>query len=365
MDGKIIRVGIIGVNPQGHWAAMAHLPALKMFPDKFEVVGVANTSLASAQKAAEAFGIPHAYPDPQALVDSPDIDLVVITVKVPYHHELVMRALNAGKHVYCEWPLGNTLEQAREMADVARQKGVVAVVGTQMRVAVEVIYLRELIESGFVGRVLSTTLFGSAGASGAAETTSAIQYICDKSKGVTMLTVPLAHTLAGMQEVLGELGDFSARIFNLRPTAFVTDTGETIPKTSPDQVLMQGSLASGAALSVHYRGGMSRGTNLLWEINGTEGDIQVTAPHGGCQMAQLTIRGAKGKDGEMEVLTPPASMYDGWPDTPVVRNVARIYALVAEDINTGSRKAPTFDDAVRLHETLDAIERSAGEKVAN
>jgi len=360
MNDAPIRVGIVGVNPQGHWATTAHLPALALFPDDFRVVGVANTSLASAQRAADSLNISHAFPDPQALFDSPDVDLVVITVKVPYHHGLVMQALRAGKHVYCEWPLGNSLAQAREMSQLAREKGVVAVVGAQMRVALEVAYLRELIDGGYVGRVLSTTLVGSAGASGSSETTKAISYICDKSNGATMLTIPFAHTIAGLQDVLGEIGDFSARILTLRSTALVTDTGETIAKTAPDQVMLQGTLASGAAISAHYRGGMSRSTNLLWEINGTEGDIQVTAPHGGCQMAPLTIRGARGKDKELEPLSPPAKVYEGWPENPVVRNVARMYALIAKDIRTGSRAAPTFADAVKLHELLDAIERSAG-----
>src|SRR5690606_41774053 len=69
--GTRIRVGIIGLNPGIHWAAMAHIPALAALPDDYEVVGVANTSLASAQRAAEAFGLPHAFANAQALVESP------------------------------------------------------------------------------------------------------------------------------------------------------------------------------------------------------------------------------------------------------------------------------------------------------
>src|SRR5690606_29072582 len=110
-----------------------------------------NTSLASARKAADAFGLPHAFENPQALVGSPEIDLVVVTVRVPYHRELVTAALNAGKHVYCEWPLGNGLAEARELAALAEAGGQVAAVGTQMRVAPEVEYLRQLIADGYVG----------------------------------------------------------------------------------------------------------------------------------------------------------------------------------------------------------------------
>src|SRR5690606_39363810 len=105
-----------------------------------EVVGVANTSLASAQRAAEAFGLPHAFENAQALVDSPEVDLVVVTVKVPHHRELVTAALNAGKHTYCEWPLGNGLAEAQELADLAETKGDVAAIGTQVRVAPEIEY---------------------------------------------------------------------------------------------------------------------------------------------------------------------------------------------------------------------------------
>ncbi|TCV67436.1 Gfo/Idh/MocA family oxidoreductase [Neorhizobium sp. S3-V5DH] len=363
MTNKPIRVGFIGLNPGLHWAATAHIPALKALPNDYAVVGVANTSLASARKAADAFGLPYAFENAQALVNSPEVDLVVVTVKVPYHRNLVTAALNAGKHVYCEWPLGNGLAEARELADLAEAKGLVAAVGTQMRVAPEIEYLRQLIADGYVGEVLSTTLVGSGGEWGG-ETDAAHAYLYDRSNGATLLTIPLGHTLAGVREVLGGFGDLSARMITRRKTAHVTDTGETIPNTSHDQVLVHGALESGAAFSIHYRGGMSRGTNLLWEINGTEGDIQVTGATGHSQVVQLSIRGANGKASALAPLTPPASAYEGWPDSSVARNVARLYALVAQDIRSGTRLAPSFRDAVTLHETVDAIERSAALKDA-
>jgi len=359
MTDKPIRVGFIGLNPGAHWAAAAHIPALKALPDDFVVVGVANTSLTSARNAAEAFGLPHAFENAQVLIASPEVDLVVVTVKVPHHRELVSAALNAGKHVYCEWPLGNGLAEARELADLAEAKGVVAAIGTQMRVAPEVEYLRKLIADGYVGKVLSTTLIGSGGPWGGAETDAAHAYLYDKSNGATLLSIPLAHTVAGMGEVLGGFSDLSARMIRRRDTMYVADRGETIPSTAHDQILVHGALESGAAFSIHYRGGLSRGTNLLWEINGTEGDIQVTGAHGHGQIVQLSIRGANGDTSELTPLMPPASAYEGWPDNSVARNVARIYALIVQDIRSGTRSAPSFRDAVALHETVDAIERSA------
>lgn len=303
MTDKPIRVGFIGLNPGIHWASTAHIPALKALPNDFVVAGVANTSLASAQNAAQAFDLPHAFENAQTLVSSPDIDLVVVTVKVPHHHELVSAALNAGKHVYCEWPLGNGLAEAQELADLAESKGVVAAVGTQMRVAPKVEYLRKLVADGYVGEVLSTTLVGSGGQWGS-ETDAAHAYLYDNTNGATLLSIPLAHTLAGMREVLGDFGDLSARMIQRRDTVHVTDTGETIPSSSHDQVLVNGALENGAAVSIHYRGGISRGTNLLWEINGTEGDLQVSGANGHGQIVQLSIRGGNGDAIGLEPLTP-------------------------------------------------------------
>ncbi|QGY40265.1 gfo/Idh/MocA family oxidoreductase [Pseudodesulfovibrio cashew] len=353
-----IRVGFIGLNPDSHWASTAHIPALKSLSDDFEVVGVANSTLESAKRTAEALNLKHAFANPRELVASEEIDLVVVTVKVPYHYELVSAALEAGKHVHCEWPLGNGLDEAHKLTALAAEKGVVNTVGTQMRAAVEVKYLRQLVADGYVGDVLSTTLVGDAGGWGP-ETVADLAYLNDKSTGATMLTIPFGHTLAGVRDVLGEFADISGRMILRRDQVRVTDTGETLTATSEDQIMVNGVLESGAAFSAHYRGGMSRGTNFLWEINGTEGDIQVTAGFGHGQMAQLSISGARGEETGMQPLTPPAEMYDGLPDEVIPRNVRGIYALIAKDIRNNTREAPSFGDALRLHELLDAIEQSS------
>jgi predicted dehydrogenase len=161
MTGQLFKVGIVGLQPSRGWAARAHLPALRALSETFEIVGVANTSLASAEKAATATGLPRAFADVAELIAAPEVDIVTVTVKVPAHLEIVKAAIKAGKHVYCEWPLGNGLAEAEELAALARTEGVLGVVGTQARVAPEIEHLRQLIEDGFVGEVLSTTLVGA------------------------------------------------------------------------------------------------------------------------------------------------------------------------------------------------------------
>ena len=356
-------VGIVGLQPGRSWAARAHIPALQALADDFEIIGVANTSKASAEEAAAASGIKQAFADVAELVASPEVDIVTVTMKVPQHLEIVTAALEAGKHVYCEWPLGNGLAEAEQMAALAKAKGVFGVVGTQARVAPEIEYLHKLVADGYAGEVLSSTLVGRAGGWGASIADRKTgSYLLDRANGATMLTIPLGHTLAALRDVLGDISELSALLANRRNSVVALDTGETLSMNAPDQVLVSGILESGAPVSIHYRGGGPRGAvGLVWEINGTEGDIRVSGPSGHAQMVQLALEGGRGDDREMRPLEVPAAYRAGWPDNPVIGNVARIYARMAVDLRDGTRTAPAFDDAVELHRLIDAIEAAADE----
>src|SRR5712692_6806042 len=140
---KRIRVGIIGANPDRGWAAQAHIPALRSLSDDFEITALSTTRRESAEAAGKLFGVPLAFDNHQDLVNSTDVDVVAITVKVPHHFELATAALAAGKAVYCEWPLGNSLEEAENLAALAKKKGVLAVAGLQARSAPSVVYVRD------------------------------------------------------------------------------------------------------------------------------------------------------------------------------------------------------------------------------
>ncbi len=113
---------MIGANPNRGWAKDSHLPALRS-RENVELAAVATTSRASADAAAEAFGVRAAYDDPLAMITASGLDLVSVCVRVPYHRDLVLAALAAQKHVYCEWPLGRDRAEAAEMAAAARGPG--------------------------------------------------------------------------------------------------------------------------------------------------------------------------------------------------------------------------------------------------
>ena len=152
-ETKRIGVGIIGANPDRGWAAQVHIPALKSLSDDFEITALSTTRRESADAASKLFDVPVAFDNHQDLVNSTEVDVVAVTVKVPCHLELATAALEAGKAVYCEWPLGNGLEEAETLAALARKKGVLAVAGLQARSAPAVAYVRDLVKQGYVGEV--------------------------------------------------------------------------------------------------------------------------------------------------------------------------------------------------------------------
>ncbi len=359
-------VGIIGVNPAWGWAATAHIPALRALPN-YEIRAISARNAESARGAGEAFGIKAVFPDHEQLVIQPDIDVVAVTVKVPHHRELVTAALAAGKAVYCEWPLGRDLDEARAMAALAVEKGLRTVVGLQARQAPAVEFIQQLLSDGYVGEVLSTSMVGLSVVGDTLVQPNA--YMLDKANGANLLTVAFGHSLDILNHVLGEFADLSAVSDLRRPLITIEGTGEKIVKTAPDQVAVIGTLTSGATASIHIREAVAGGTGFLWEINGTDGTLRITADAALPEIFPLTVAGAQGRNEPAELAVPTA-LTQKWPTLTSLEgapafNVARAYAAFAADIDNGTHTVPDFADAVRRHEVIAAIESSAasGERV--
>lgn len=361
--GAPIGVGIVGLGAEGSWAARSHLPALRAL-DGFEVTALGASSAESAAASGRVHGIPRTFGSAGDLARCDQVGLVVVTVKVPYHYELVTAALEAGKTVLCEWPLGNGLAEAEDLAARARGSGVRAMVGLQARSAPTVRYLADLVAEGFVGEVLSTTVVGSGGTWGGVVPTKRHRYLVDAANGATMLTIPFAHTLDGVTCVLGEFEDLRASLTTRRPLVRDVESGTDLAMDAADQIVVTGRLRGGVVANLHYRGGLSRATNLRWEINGTEGDLVLTAPTGHMQLAPLTLHGGRGQDKGVAVLPVP----DRYHRVPGLRDqengpayaVAHAYRQLLDDLETGTAVVPDFEHAVRRHRTIETIVVSAG-----
>jgi predicted dehydrogenase len=362
MATERIRVGIIGASMRNGWGRDAHIPALRALPE-FEITAVCTSRQETADETAKHFGIPHAFADPYKMVQHPDVDLVSICVRVPFHHQLGMAALNAGKNLYCEWPLAATTEQAQQMRDLAVRKGAHHMVGLQARGAREFNRVRDLVAEGYVGKVLSCTMIITTPAWGT-EFTRDWAYMADRSSGNTLMTSPGGHSIDALCYCLGEFKELSSVVANQRQRVKIVETGETIPMTSPDQVLLSGVLQSGAVASVHLKGGTANGTGFLFEIHGTEGALAIVPadPRQATyiQVSEFTVRGAQaGKP--LADLSIPESYRWVPPAVPagLPFNVAQLYMRMAEGIREGKSVSPDFDVAVKRHQLLDVIQKAS------
>jgi predicted dehydrogenase len=345
------KVGIIGVGVERGWANLAHVPVLKTLT-RYDLTALSNRKKENAALLKATIGASHVYESAEELVQSPAVDLVVVSVRVPLHYDLIKKAIAGGKNVLSEWPLGRNLQEAEELAALAKAQSVKGYIGLQSRAVPAVRFIKDYMAQGHIGEVLSTSMIGSGIIYG--ETIlQANDYTADPRNGAGMINVTFANAVDALTWVLGEFSTLSATTAIRRKTATKVETGETVSVGSADQVAVTGALQSGAIASVHFRGGHFPGTNFFWEINGTKGDIQIMAPGGSLAVFELTVKVSKGNG--METIEIPAA-YNLVADKTlgqIPTNVGQIYQQILEGT------APTFDDAVIRHRMIAAIEESA------
>ena len=354
-----LRVGLVGADAKGQgWAPLSHLPALRMLP-QYELAAVCTAHADTAAAAAQTYGVSRAFHDYRVMVRDPEIDVVSVVVRVPNHHDIVMAALEAGKHVYCEWPLGANLAQAQAMADRARERKGKAIVGLQARGDPALRYLRDLAGDGYLGDIVAVSMSMFTG--GELERPSSRLWDRDRTQGVSALTVRGMHTMDALCHCLGELVAVSARVTTQVTQWKVPDTGALEDVDAPDNGTVCGALAGGATVSVHVATVPYNASGFRLEIYGRKGTIVATTA-GSPQRDAASLRGAQGAD-KLAPLPVPDRYLEMPPETPAgpPRNVGHLYLRLARAIRDDTAVDPDFDVALRRHQLIDAIQRASDE----
>ena len=346
-----LQIGLIGASAERGWAKVSHVPAIQCLKG-IELVAVVSTDQAKAEAAAKAFGARAAYGDAQDLFSDDNVDLVTVAVKVPDHRKLVLAAIAAGKHVYCEWPLGRDVAEAEELATAARAAGVHVAVGLQMRMNPAAARARGLIESHAIGRPLSARIVSTTVAFGP-KVEAAMAFAETGDNGATLVTIQGAHTTDLAIAVLGELEEGTALATTQYPLVEVGGDLVQQARSIPDHILILARLMNGAPLSIEVAGGRPvKATPSRFEITGEKGTIVLDggAPRGfQSGRLRLLLNGDEQPVEEGEVA--------GLPE--MAANVAGIYAALRDDIAKGTATAPDFDHAVRLTRMIRDLQSSS------
>lgn len=405
-----IRLAIIGLSSSAvtSWASSAHLPYLLSARGraKYNIVALCNSSIESAAKAIRTYGLDvektRAYGDPKALAADPDIDLVLCCTRVDTHYDLVKPSVEAGKAVFVEWPLTHDAARSRELADLAAEKGTLTMVGLQGRLAPVVLKVKEILQSGSLGKMLSSEVRAHGGTVDRETIAEGLGYFAEKKIGGNVFMIGFAHSklftsckvdlvfcerkltctkvFDYIQSVVGDAIETHSQLQLQRPEMKLRDTStntiiKTVTSDVPDLMTVTGSLSGsevtqeGASLLVRFRRGQQfKGEPALtWHINCEKGEIRLTSPsgtsiHASSYSDPVTIEVHDFATDEV------CNVQWEWPkweeelDLPIVgRSVAKLYdALYAEAVEGGPRTYPNFSDAVERHEQLEKLLESWG-----
>ncbi|KAJ4416008.1 hypothetical protein N0V82_007035 [Gnomoniopsis sp. IMI 355080] len=377
-----IRLGIIGLSSSAvtSWASSAHLPYLTSPRGlaKYRIVALCNSSVESAKAAIKTFRLDpattKAYGDPTAMSRDPDIDLVVCCTRVDTHYAVTKPSIEAGKAAFVEWPLTHDVERSRELAELAAKKGSRSMVGLQGQLTPVILKIKELLQDGSIGKVLSSEVRAHGGTNDRERVAEGLRYFTDIKIGGNIFMIGFAHLFDYVQSVLGEATGLQSSLQLQRPKVQLRDGSghvvDTVLSNVPDLVMVTGALSGsqltqeGASLQVRFRRGQQfKGEPALtWHINGELGELRLTAPagtslHASSYSEPVVIEIHDFATDEVRTVNWEWPKWQDQDSLPIVsRSVARLYETYYENIRKGApQDYPDFSSALRRHEQLQSI----------
>jgi predicted dehydrogenase len=235
----------------------------------------------------------------------------------------------------------------------------VTAVGLQGRHDPSLTYIKELYEQGWLGQVLSVNMTMLGG--GVLGHDSGTAWMGDNANGANTMSIVGGHTIDQVAYCLGPLTEVSAKVATQVPDWHIADTDQTLTVDAPDNILVNGALSNGGLVSVYVASAPYSASGWRLEVYGSQGTIVASTP-GLPQITPITLVGSRGGEPLTELAVPErlrvvtVSTLEGPP-----RNVGQLYSRLADAIHHDRRFTPDFDDALHLHELLDAIQRSSDE----
>lgn len=378
-DGTM-RVGMAGYGFMGaaHSQGWRSAPAFFDLPLRVEMAAVAGRNAEAVAAAAAKWGWARSETDWRRLVDADDIDLVDVCTPGDSHVEIAIAALEAGKHVLCEKPLANSVEEAERMAAAARaaaERGVFAMVGFSYRRVPAVALAKRLVEEGRLGTIRQVR--AAYLQDWLADAAAPMTWRLDKSLAgsgalgdVGAHAIDLAQHLTGdtLASVSGILQTFVTERPKLAEARGLTGVAsdETGTVTVDDAAFFTGRFTGGAVGAFEAtRMATGRKNALRIEVFGTDGALAFDFE----DMNALGLYETRDGDtaGFRRILaTEPTHPWVGswWPPGHGLgyeHAFSHQVVDIVTDIAGGRQPHPSFDEGLQVQRVLDAVERSAGD----
>ncbi len=362
-------IGLVGYKFMGKAHSNAYRQVHAFFPDvpKPRMVAISGRSEEAVSAAADQFGWAGYETDYRTLLENPEIDIIDVSTPGHLHHQVVMEAFAAGKHVICEKPLANTLEDAAEMVRAWRAAGTIGMVNFNYRKVPAVMLAKQLIDDGRIGEIRSFRA----------------RYLQD---WLADANAPMSWRLEKEFAGSGALGDIGAHITDLAhmligPIASVTGSLATAVTSRPLEQPIDGkthgevTVDDWTAFIAKFENGATgvfeasrlatgRKNQNSFEINGSKGTIAFDLEDLNRLQVYLTEDDALTRGFHNVLVTDGSHPLVGnwWPTGHIIgwehTHVHQVRDLILGVIS-GEQPQPDFADGYRCQAVLDAVERSA------
>jgi len=380
MQGKEIGIAVVGMGWMGHVHARSYRLTGQRFPGsglRPRLVICSDNVVERADSARETLGFAQSTTDWAEAVAHPDVDIVNIATPNKLHVEIAAAAAAAGKHIFCEKPIGRSPQETAQVAHLAQQAGVLSFVGFNYRWAPLVLHARELIESGQLGELTQYrgrffSMYGS-------DPLGLLSWRFEREhSGYGVLGDIMAHVTDMALHLCGGI----RRLVSNSHT-FITERPLPIPGKGTHYSLGGEGDPKGAVSNEDYVGALvefengARGSleasrttfgpkaQMAFELHGTKGALSWDLER--MNELQLYLPGVDGKhDGYMRLLgsdryplhgnfNPGDGLGLSYEDTKVIEAQQFLQAVAA-----GQPAAPNFQDALAVAEVHAAMTRSWG-----
>ena len=362
---KKVGIGLIGAGWMGTAHSRAYLQAADRFPESdvhAQLVICADEVESRAREAQKRFGFARSTTRWQDVIRDPEVQVVNITTPNCMHREVALAAATAGKHIFCEKPVGRNLEETADIERAVRKAGLLSWVGFNYRWAPMVQYARQLISEGKLGRI--THFRGRFLAGYAANPATPLSWRFEhelSGSGVSgdLLShvIDMSHFLAGpIQRTVGNSETFIAR----RPA----EGGASRDVTNEDYVGALVQFANGAHGTLEVCR-VIQGHKCDWsfEIEGTQGAVNWNFE----RMNELNVflpDGTPAHDGYVRILTGPNYPFHAHfnPATGTGLGYDDLKTIEAhhflKSIGENKQGEPGLREALRVAEVMATIERT-------
>jgi len=370
---KELGVGIIGCGFIGkvHALSYINIPYYYNLPVKIKLVGVCTSREETCKKAME-LGFEFATTDYHEVIARKDIDIINCCTPNDLHREILIEAMKAGKHVYCEKPLATNLKEAMEIIEVAKETNLKHQMAFEYRYIPAIMRAKQLVEEGFLGDVFQFRAFYLH--SGYIDPARPITWRMQKEKSGGGALFDLgSHIIDLMRALLGEYAEVNALCETMIKERPVKEGGQATFSTGrvevDDIALLQVRMKSGAVGTLEAtRLATGANNDLKFEINGSSGAIafNLMEPNW-LYVYDVRDRGEPigGMRGYRRIET-----VQRYPDAPfpgpkfeigwMRYNIAALAAFV-KSIIEDRPCSPDLYDGVKVQEVLEAAQKSAQE----